>query len=121
MANRKEYEMAFLLNAALNGNFKGTFTKAQQEFAQMGKEIQALNRLQSDISSYQKQQTAIQNTASKLENLKAQHDLLQKEISETTGSTANLEREKLNWNSVSRTRKPRWSGRIKNSIPRVSV
>lgn len=95
MANRKEYEMAFLLNAALNGNFKGTFTKAQQEFAQLGKEIQALNRLQSDISSYQKQQTAIQNTASKLENLKAQHDLLQKEISETTGSTANLERERL--------------------------
>lgn len=95
MANRKEYEMAFLLNAALNGNFKGTFTKAQQEFAQLGKEIQAVNRLQSDISSYQKQQTAIQNTASKLENLKAQHDLLQKEISETTGSTANLEREKL--------------------------
>ena len=95
MANRKEYEMAFLLNAALNGNFKGTFTKAQQEFAQLGKEIQALNRLQSDISSYQKQQTAIQNTASKLENLKAQHDLLQKEISETTGPTANLEREKL--------------------------
>ncbi len=95
MANRKEYEMAFLLNAALNGNFKGTFTKAQQEFAQLGKEIQTVNRLQSDISSYQKQQAAIQSTASKLENLKAQHDLLQKEIGETEGSTANLEREKL--------------------------
>lgn len=95
MANRKEYEMAFLLNAALNGNFKGTFNKAQQEFARLGKEIQEVNRLQSDISSYQKQQAAIQSTASKLENLKAQHDLLQKEISETEGSTANLERENL--------------------------
>lgn len=59
MANRKEYEMAFLLNAALNGNFKGTFNKAQQEFARLGKEIQEVNRLQSDISSYQKQQSAI--------------------------------------------------------------
>lgn len=95
MANRKEYEMAFLLNAALNGNFKGTFSKAQQEFAQLGKEIQAVNRLQSDISAYQKQQSAIQSTTAKLENLKAQHDLLQKEISETDGSTANLERENL--------------------------
>lgn len=95
MANRKEYEMMFLLNAALNGSFKGTFSKAQQEFAQLGREIQEVNRLQSDISSYQKQQAAIQSTESKLENLRAQHDLLQKEISETDGSTANLERENL--------------------------
>lgn len=95
MANRKEYEMAFLLNAALNGNFKGTFSKAQQEFAQLGKEIQAVNRLQADISSYQKQQAAIQSTSSKLENLKAQHSLLQKEIGETEGFAANLERENL--------------------------
>ena len=70
MASRKEYEIAFLLNAVLNGNFKGTFNKAQQEFAQLGKEIQEVNRLQSDISAYQKQQAAIQSTESKLENLR---------------------------------------------------
>ena len=52
----KVHTMDFVLNAALNGNFKGTFSRAQQEFVRLGKEIQGLNRLQSDISSYQKQQ-----------------------------------------------------------------
>lgn len=94
MASRKEYEMLFALNAQMNGNFTGTFSKAQQEFSRLGKEIQELQRLQGDISSYQKQQTAIENTRSKLENLQKQHDLLQKEISETNGSTTSLEREK---------------------------
>ncbi len=71
----------------------GTFSKAQAEFSRLGKEIQELHRLQGDISSFQKQQTAVENTRSKLENLHKQHDLLQKEISETNGSTTSLERE----------------------------
>ena len=95
MPSGKEYRMEFLLNAQLNGGFSGAFTKAQQEFARLGKEIQTLNRLQGDISAYQKQQTAVDNTTAKLQNLQKQHDLLQKEISETNGSTAALEREKL--------------------------
>lgn len=95
MASRKEYEMLFQLNAQMNSGFSGTFTKAQSEFAKLGNEIQNLSKVQSDISAYQKQQSAIESTAAKLENLKQQHDLLQKEINETAGSTANLEREKL--------------------------
>ena len=95
MPSGKEYKMEFLLNAQLNGGFSGSFTKAQQEFARLGKEIQNLNRLQGDISAYQKQQTAVDNTTAKLQNLQKQHDLLQKEIGQTSGSTAALEREKL--------------------------
>lgn len=95
VANRKEYEMMFALNAALNGNFQGTFSKAQQEFSRLGKEIQDLQKLQANVSSYQKQEQAIASTAAKLSNLQQQHDLLQKEIGETEGSTAALEREKL--------------------------
>ena len=63
MAGRKEYSMDFMLNAALNGNFKGTFSSAQAEFAKLGSEIRDLGRMQSDISSYQKQQAAVTNTA----------------------------------------------------------
>ena len=95
MASRKEYEMLFALNARMNGGFSGTFSKAQAEFSRLGKEIQELQKIQGNISSYQKQQGAIEATRSKLENLQKQHDLLQKEISETTGSTAALEREKV--------------------------
>ena len=64
MANRKEYEMLFALNASLNGNFRGTFSKAQQEFSKLGKEIQDLQRLQANVSSYQKQEQAIASTVS---------------------------------------------------------
>ena len=95
MASRKEYEMLFALNARMNGGFSGTFSKAQAEFSRLGKEIQELQKIQGNISSYQKQQGAIEATRSRLENLQKQHDLLQKEISETTGSTAALEREKV--------------------------
>ena len=95
MASRKEYEMLFALNARMNGGFSGTFSKAQAEFSRLGKEIQDLQRVQGNIASYQKQQSAIEATRSKLENLQKQHDLLQKEIGETNGSTAGLERESV--------------------------
>ena len=95
MASRKEYEMLFGLNARMGGGFSGTFSKAQAEFTRLGKEIQSLHRVQGDIASYQKQQSAIEATRSKLESLQKQHELLQKEIDETEGSTAGLEREKV--------------------------
>lgn len=95
MASKHEFEMLFALNARMNGGFSGTFSKAQAEFTRLGKEIQSLHKVQGDITSYQKQQTAIDNTRSKLESLQKQHDLLQKEIKETEGSTAGLEREKV--------------------------
>lgn len=95
MASRKEYEMLFALNARMNGGFSGTFSKAQAEFSRLGKEIQDLQRVQGNIASYQKQQSAIEATRTKLENLQKQHDLLQKEIGETNGSTAGLERESV--------------------------
>lgn len=95
MASRKEYEMLFALNARMNGGFSGTFSRAQAEFSRLGKEIQDLQRVQGNIASYQKQQSAIEATRSKLENLQKQHDLLQKEIGETNGSTAGLERESV--------------------------
>ncbi len=95
MAGRKDYELLFRLNAQLGGGYVGTFGKAQAEFSRLGKEIQALHKLQADVSSYQKQQQALENTRTRLSNLERQHDLLQKEIKETEGSTAGLERESL--------------------------
>ena len=93
--NRKEYEMLFQLNAQLGRGYSTAFTKAQAEFTRLGREIQSLHRVQSDISTYQKQQAAVEATNSKLDNLRRQYELIQKEIGETEGSTAGLEREKL--------------------------
>ena len=47
------------------------------------------------MKAYEKQAAAVQNTSQKLENLKRQYELVNKQIGETTGSTTALEREKL--------------------------
>ncbi len=83
MAGGKQHEMIFKLNAQANSGFKSTFTQAQAEFARLGSEIQSLNRVQADISAYQKQQSAIESTSKKLESLHRQQELLKQQIEET--------------------------------------
>lgn len=91
----KLYEMNFVLGARQSSGFKSAFSQAQAEFARLGNEIQSLNRVQSDISAYQKQSAAVEGTKVKIANLTKQHELLSRQIQEATGSTAGLEREKL--------------------------
>lgn len=95
MPGGKQYEMLFKLNAQANSGFKGTFTQAQAQFAKLGNEIQALNRVQGDIAAYQKQQAAISRTEAKIQNFTKQHELLSRQIQNTTGDTADLEMEQL--------------------------
>lgn len=95
MPSGKQYEMLFKLNAQANSGFKGTFSQAQAEFARLGNEIQGLNRVQSDISAYQKQSAAIDSTKAKIENLTKQHELLSQQIQNTIGDTSGLEMEQL--------------------------
>lgn len=92
---RKEYEMLFKLSASGGSQFSGTFKAAQASIASMQNELQVLKKAQSDISAFQKYQGSVETTKVKLENLKAQHELIQREIAETDGSTAALEREEL--------------------------
>ncbi len=66
MASRNEYEMLFKLSAQLGQNFNGTFSSAQKTLAATQKEIQSLNKLQSDISAYTKQQQSITSLQGKL-------------------------------------------------------
>lgn len=102
MASRKPYEMLFALNAQMNGSFSSTLSKAQQEFVRLGKEIQGLSKIQSDISAFQKQQGAIDATQTKLNNLRQQEALLVQQLNAAKSATeqdaaaiAALEREKL--------------------------
>lgn len=74
MANRKEFEMIFQLNAELGGSYGSTFSKAQQHIASMQKEIQSLSKTQGDIAAFQKQQQAIENTQKKMAMLQQQYD-----------------------------------------------
>ena len=90
MAN-KEYSMAFKLGAQLSREFGTTFSSAQKQIAQTQREINALAQIQGDISSYQKQQSAVENSKRKLADLEKQYDNIQREIQETEGFSSSLE------------------------------
>lgn len=94
---RKEYEMLFKLGAQLGSNFQGTFSSAQQVLTDTQKKVQALNRLQSDITAYQRQQTSLDKSQQKLELYKNQLANTQnalaavrKEMESSSASSANL-------------------------------
>lgn len=96
MANR-EYEMLFKLGAQLGQNFTGTFSSAQQVLTATQKKIQELNRLQSDIGAYQRQQSGIEKSNQKLELYKGQLantqralDTVRKEIEANGTASAEL-------------------------------
>ena len=91
MANRKEYELLFALNAQMGSGFSGTFKSAQAAIQATQKEIQELKSAQSDISDYQKQEAAAENTRKRLALLQTQYDNIQREIQETEGFSSSLE------------------------------
>lgn len=94
MAN-KEYQMLFRLGAQLGENFNGTFSSAQRVLQNTQKEIQALNKTQSDIGAYQRQQQSIDKTNEKLELYKKQLDNVQKEMSESSEYSSTLANREL--------------------------
>ena len=94
MADRKQ-SIDYIINASIGSAFQSTFTKAQSEFTRLGKEIQNVQRVQRDVSAWQRQEKAAQNTGAKLENLQQQYALLETQITETKEPTTALEREKL--------------------------
>lgn len=87
----REYRMGFILNAAMGKEFQGTFNAAQKLLAETQQEIQALNKMQSDISAYERQQQAVENTSRKLADLQKEYDNIQREIQETEGFSSSLE------------------------------
>lgn len=89
MANR-EYEMLFKLGARLNQNFTGTFNSAQRVLTATQKELQSLNRLQSDVNGYQRQQTSIEKTNGRLELYQKQLELVRREMEKTGGGSDEL-------------------------------
>ena len=95
MASRKEYELLLRLEAETNGTFSRTFSKAQQEILSLQKDIQALNKVQGDITAYTKQQQAVEATNKKLDVLRQQYDNIQREISETGEYSSDLQNKLL--------------------------
>ena len=90
MASRKEYEFLFRLRASLGDDFNGSFKSAMSTANKLKTSIQAVQKVQRDVSSYQKQKEAVEGNRQKLEQLKQEHDRLQAEIQQTEEPTEAL-------------------------------
>lgn len=95
MAGQREYEMLFKLNAQMSGSYSSAFRSAQNSMSQFQSAYRALKQEQGDISGFQRQQTAVENTKSKLEMLQQQYDNIQKEMQETGSYSSDLENKLL--------------------------
>lgn len=90
MAGRKEYELLFKLQAALGGNFNTVFQSALNTTKQMQNSLMKLNSITGKIDAYKKQEAALESNRQKLEHLTAEHDKLQREMSETAAPSEEL-------------------------------
>lgn len=95
MAGQREYEMLFKLNAQISGSYSSAFRSAQNQMSQYQSAYRALKQEQGDISGFQRQQTAVENTKSKLEMLQQQYDNIQREMQETGTYSSDLENKLL--------------------------
>lgn len=104
MASGREYTMMFRLNAELGSSFNSSFTGAKNPVLGLQTEINKLNKAQADISSYQKQQSAVDATRKKMEMLQQQYDNIQKEMTETGDSSASMQNKLIaKQNQIDRT------------------
>lgn len=90
MDGRKEYELLFKLQAALGGNFNTVFQSALNTTKQMQNSLTNLNSITGKIDAYKKQEAALESNRQKLERLTAEHDKLQREMSETAAPSEEL-------------------------------
>lgn len=89
MAN-KEYQMLFRLGAKLGENFSGPFSSAQKVLQTTQKEVQAFNKLQSDVNAYQRQQEGISKTNEKLAMYQRELANVRKEMSQSSEFSSTL-------------------------------
>lgn len=95
MAGQREYEMLFKLNAQMSGSYSSAFRSAQNQMSQFQSAYRALKQEQGDISGFQRQQAAVDNTKAKLDMLQQQYDNIQREMQETGTYSSDLENKLL--------------------------
>lgn len=81
--SRKEYELLFKLQASLGGNFNAAFKGAINTTRKLQNTMQKLNSTTGKIDAFRKQSTALESNRQKLAQLTAEHDRLQRELSQT--------------------------------------
>lgn len=83
MAGRKEFELLFKLQASLGSGFNSSFNSAMNASKQLQGNLSKINTLSGKIDGFQRQTAALQANKDKLAELTAEHDRLQREMSQT--------------------------------------
>lgn len=91
----REYEMLFKLNAQMGSAYQQTFKSAQASIKSFSGEYRSLSSTASDITGYQRQQSACESTKAKLDMLRQQYDNIQREMDETGNSSSDLQNKLL--------------------------
>ena len=84
----KQYEMAFSIGAKVQGNFGAAFQRSAGYVQSLQSSIESLHKRQSNISSYQKTEQAIEKTRAKLALYQQQYANLKDEIERNGQATA---------------------------------
>ncbi|WP_113673756.1 phage tail tape measure protein [Vallitalea guaymasensis] len=87
---RKEYELLFKLKGALGPNFNSSFKSAMKTTQQLQDNLGKINKTSGKINGYKKQSDAIKNNQKRLEDLREEHEKLQREINETETPSESL-------------------------------
>lgn len=91
-SGRREYELMFMLKAAVDSGFASSFKGAANMTHSLQSEIEKVNSVRSNISSYQKQQDALTRNEAKLQQQKAEYEKLAAEMKATKTPSEELTR-----------------------------
>lgn len=86
----KQYDITFQMDARLGSGYSGAFRNAQAAISQYRKEYAQASTEIRDISGFQKQQQAAENTRGRLEILQQQYANIQREMDETGNHSSEL-------------------------------
>lgn len=92
MAAAKQFELLFQLTARLGPNFSQSFKNASQAMKAMQSDLRNADKKLKDVSAYQKQQTAVEKSRQRVNELQAEHENLVREIEEVGEATPELTR-----------------------------
>ena len=83
----KQFELFFQLTARLGPNFIKSFKNASQTMKILQGDLKSANQKLKDVSAYQKQQTAVANSKSRVTELQGEYDRLVEEIGDVNNAT----------------------------------
>lgn len=92
----KQYELLFRLTAQLGPNFTQSFKNASQTMKLLQNDLRSADQKLKDVSAYQKQQTAVENSKRRVTELQSEYNKLVDEIGDVDEATTEQKKQLKN-------------------------